>query len=81
MGTKSAPAPPNHTSSNSLAMAFLSKEEAAELLHVTVSTLWRWAQTKTGPQRVVIGRRVLYSREIVDLYVAHEQERQSRRAR
>ena len=79
MTTKSAPARPNlQADPRSLAQQFYSKEEVAALLHVTVSTLWRWAQLGVGPTRIVIGRRVLYSRAAVDLYIEHEQRKNGR---
>lgn len=81
MAAKSAAPTPIKIDVKSLSDTFLSKEQVAEMLHVNVATLWRWAQLKTGPPRLVIGRKVLYSRAAVEMYMAHEQERQSRGSR
>lgn len=54
-----AKAPANPTV-QSLAAAFLSKEQVAEILHVSVATLLRWHNMGEGPPRIKVGRKIYY---------------------
>ena len=44
---------------------FLSREECARQLGVTVDTLTRWLTQRRGPASLMIGRRRFYRREAV----------------
>jgi hypothetical protein len=54
---------------------FLSTEELALQLSVTPLTLVRWRMQKTGPPVTRLGRRILYRRSSLQIWLAN-QERQ-----
>ena len=54
---------------------FLTTEEVAELFRTRPETVRYWRHIGTGPQSFKVGRRVLYAREDVDLFIAQQQKR------
>ena len=70
----------NPNKSDLLLDRFLSKEQAAEMLHVHVGTLLRWDHMGIGPRRIKVGRKVLYSRAAVADWEMAQRQQPSRRA-
>lgn len=52
--------------------------EAAELLGVSTRTLSRWHALRVGPARCKIGRKVLYRREAVNVWLAQNETQPTR---
>lgn len=52
---------------------YMTTDEVAELLRTPVETLRFWRQTGKGPASFKLGRRVLYSRSVVERFVADAQ--------
>ena len=52
-----------------------SRQEAAELLRISTITLDRLRRTGTGPACVSLGRRVLYSRDMLENWVREREGR------
>jgi predicted DNA-binding transcriptional regulator AlpA len=50
------------------------RQEAAEALGVSVTTLDRMHRERTGPKRIPIGRRILYPRESLEFWVLEQPE-------
>jgi predicted DNA-binding transcriptional regulator AlpA len=55
---------------------YLNQRELAHELGIATITLTRWHQTRTGPPRTKMGRRVLYRRSSVQDWLAAHQEHQ-----
>lgn len=56
------------TASTKPGLELLTTREAATLLRVPESTMRYWRQTKYGPRHARVGRRVLYSRQDVEMW-------------
>lgn len=53
---------------------YLTREQLAEELGLTVRSLERWAWLRTGPRITRVGRRVYYSREDVRRWLESQKE-------
>lgn len=49
--------------------AYLTREEAAQLLGVDKRTLARWFNLGEGPPRIKIGARILYSKSSIEAWL------------
>lgn len=58
--------PTDDTRSMPVLQDWISREDLARELGVTVDTLRRWALRRTGPSFTKAGRRVLYSRQAIN---------------
>lgn len=58
---------------------FLSKEQVAKLLHVSVATLLRWHHRGEGPPRIKAGRSIYYSAQGVEDWRRLNEQRELRR--
>lgn len=56
----------------------LTPKEAAKLLGVSTRTLSRWHALRVGPARCKIGRKVLYRREAVNVWLAQNETHPTR---
>jgi len=59
-----------YTGQSALLDGYLTPDELARGLGVSVRTLGRWNALRQGPPRISIGRQVLYSRVSVDNWLA-----------
>lgn len=50
--------------------SYLSPEEAAEYLSLSLQQLAKWRMQGLGPEYILLGRRVAYSREALDAFCA-----------
>lgn len=48
---------------------YYTADELADLLRVSVKTLWRWHARRIGPARTKAGRQVFYRREAVETWL------------
>lgn len=53
---------------------FMTTGEVADLLRTSPETVRYWRHIKAGPRSFKIGRRVLYTREAVEAFIAEAQE-------
>ena len=60
------PAAPNPNNPDAAIALVLSKEQLAEMLHVSVATLLRWHHAGIGPPRIKCGRAIYYSAQGVE---------------
>jgi predicted DNA-binding transcriptional regulator AlpA len=66
---------PDNSTAIALAEKFMSQEEVAELLGVSVATLLRWHHAGKGPPRVKIGRQIYYDATSAEDFMSLEAAR------
>lgn len=80
------PVPPRHDNersltANLLAGAYVTPEQLAEELGISVRTLHRWHTARQGPPRIVLGRIIFYRRSSVLAWIESREENFTRRGR
>ena len=60
---------------------YLTQQDLARELHVSVRTLARWRVERIGPPRIVVGRLLLYRRAAVRDWLESREEQPRRKAR
>jgi predicted DNA-binding transcriptional regulator AlpA len=56
---------------------FLSLKEFCEMFGVTERTAWRWQNRRTGPPRVMIGRKIYYRKSSVEAWILQREKEAS----
>ena len=67
--------------SNPTLAGHVSEHDLAREMNISLRTLRRWAQERSGPVVTKIGRRVFYSRESVAVWLRGREQKPCRRAR
>lgn len=73
--------PTSSDDSNSVLSGYLTREELARDLHITVRTLERWEALRTGPPVVRLGRRPMYCAESVAAWLKSREQPMVREGR
>jgi len=60
---------------------YLTQQDLARELHVSVRTIARWHVERIGPPRIVVGRLLLYRRAAVREWLESREEQPHRRGR
>jgi DNA-binding transcriptional regulator YiaG len=60
---------------------YLTQQDLARELHVSVRTLARWHVERIGPPRIVVGRLLLYRRATIRDWLESREEQPRRKAR
>jgi predicted DNA-binding transcriptional regulator AlpA len=56
---------------------FMTLEEFCDTFGVTARTAWRWQNRRTGPPRIMLGRKLYYRRSSVDSWLKQREKQAS----